>query len=419
MKILFVSEYFYPKITGGGEVNLQQVAQSLVGSNVQVAVITSHFENLPVFEMINNIEVYRSLKTGNSASSFFSNLKRSIIFPRSVEKEVELFAKKWNPDIIHFIGNSIIAAPYLKKLGIPLVSTMEGYSALCPKGDRLYCGKTECPYICSFSKFLPCQMKSTTIGKMKNSWYLCYNPFSLFYTYIYSKKMHKALSYCHLIAISQCLKELLSLHGQESIIIPNALDLEPFKKYSQTSANDKKRKNLSQKPQILYLGSLTPSKGPQILLEALEHLSCHCDIYGEGILKEELQQLVSSQKLDVEIHSPIPSEQIPKLYSFYDIVVFPSIWPEPFGRIAIEGLASGKIVIGSNIGGIKETLEDQGILVSPGDARALRNAIIEVIENKHYLRYDKVNFEPLEKYSKETISKKFILAYQSIIRKKV
>ena len=63
------------------------------------------------------------------------------------------------------------------------------------------------------------------------------------------------------------------------------------------------------------------------------------------------------------------------------MVAIPSLWPEPFGLVGIETLAQGRPVIASATGGIGDWLEDGvgGLLVTPGDARALAAALDELL----------------------------------------
>ena len=396
MKILFVSEYYPPKILGGGEVNLQQMTEALT-KEAEVSVLTGSFNDLPGYERKNEVKIYRKLKTGKSASGLWNNFKRSFILPKSIVREVRKLTRKEKFDVIHFIGTSLIAAKKLRKLGIPLVATIESYPALCPKGDRIYHGKQECRVKCSLKKFVVCQSKCSEIGKTTNSWYLKYNPLLLFYVYRFHARMRKSLNYCRLIAISKYVQYVLEKHGHGSVCIPNIVDIKSFAPRESALKQvakamgiqnmpivnlSNKKLNQNRKKKVLYLSSLTRYKGPQILLQAAQGLNVHVDIYGKGPIKEELQAMIDNLNLDAKIHPPVSYEKIPEIYANTDIVVFPSIWPEPFGRISVEGFAAQKIVIGSNIGAIKETMHDAGVLVKPGSVEELHKALKETVTQK-------------------------------------
>jgi len=406
IRVLLVSEYFPPKIMGGGEINLFLLAKTLAEKDVDVYVLTSHHKRLKTYEENEGVNIYRRLKTGSNATGIISNFKRRFIFPNSVVDEIIKIKKEIDIDVIHFIGTSVIAAKKLKDVKKLLFATIESYPTLCPKGDRIYHGAGECKIVCSFTEFLKCQFNSSEIGKMKNRFYLKYNPLFLTYLYRYYKKLNNSLKYCNLIAISNYIKNLLKKHGMESKVVPNVIDVSKF--YS------KKRK--PGKVRIVYLGSLTKYKGAHILLQALKGLNCRCDLYGEGIMKDELNKMILDYDLDVEIHSPVPYEKIPLLYANSDIVVFPSVWPEPFGRIAIEAMAAGKAVIGSDIGGIKETVEKvAGIIIKPGNVDGLRKALKKLIDNpKLRANMGNMGVKAVKKYSKENVIKKIIKEYNSV-----
>lgn len=59
-----------------------------------------------------------------------------------------------------------------------------------------------------------------------------------------------------------------------------------------------------------------------------------------------------------------------------DLVLAPSLWPEPFGRVAVEGLAAGKIVLVSDIGGLPEAVAfQQALTLEPGNLDAWSEAL--------------------------------------------
>lgn len=67
-----------------------------------------------------------------------------------------------------------------------------------------------------------------------------------------------------------------------------------------------------------------------------------------------------------------------------DVVIVPSVWMEPFGRVAVEALVCGKPVLVSNIGGLPEAVSHQNILtVKSGDVHAWTDALSRLINNSN------------------------------------
>jgi glycosyltransferase involved in cell wall biosynthesis len=70
------------------------------------------------------------------------------------------------------------------------------------------------------------------------------------------------------------------------------------------------------------------------------------------------------------------SDVVP-LYHAADVVALPSVFPEPFGRVLVEGMACGRPAVGSAVGGIPEILTGEHTegVVPPGDPAALAAAL--------------------------------------------
>ena len=77
----------------------------------------------------------------------------------------------------------------------------------------------------------------------------------------------------------------------------------------------------------------------------------------------------------VSFAGKIPTDNVSKLLAEHNILIVPSIWNEGFGVVALEGIASGCVVIGSNSGGLPEAIGKCGLVVRTGDAEALARAI--------------------------------------------
>lgn len=134
-----------------------------------------------------------------------------------------------------------------------------------------------------------------------------------------------------------------------------------------------------------FAGRLVGWKGMGVALRALadpalRQTNTKLLIVGDGPQKPELKQL--AQTLDVAervlFHDPVPHDQLPGLYGAADAGVFPSIGDEAFGITIAEAMSCGKPVIASHIGGIPEVVGNEGscgLLVAPGDVRALAGAM--------------------------------------------
>ncbi len=137
---------------------------------------------------------------------------------------------------------------------------------------------------------------------------------------------------------------------------------------------------------ILFVAALTKwhrYKGLDILIEAfrlIRDIDLKLLIVGGGELKSEYEAYAGSVNLTGKVLfvGEVSDELLPKYYSLADMLVLPSKdRSEGFGLTILEANASGKPVIGSNIGGIPGILtdNDNGILVPPNNPSLLADAI--------------------------------------------
>jgi len=97
-----------------------------------------------------------------------------------------------------------------------------------------------------------------------------------------------------------------------------------------------------------------------------------------------LQKLVSELNLSNFVIFTGFRPDIPHILSASDILVHSASEPEPFGRVAVEGMLAGLPVIATAAGGILEIIEDQvtGILIPPKNVNALTKAIKKLLNNQ-------------------------------------
>lgn len=142
------------------------------------------------------------------------------------------------------------------------------------------------------------------------------------------------------------------------------------------------------RPYLLYFGRVSPDKGIDVLLRAFAGLERDVDLViagdsGDGYRQRMEEYAVSLGITNVQFRGFLSGEPLSNLIAEALGVVAPSVWHDNAPMTVYESLALGKAVIGSNLGGIGEQLESGcGLLVPPGDADELRNAMRQLVDDQ-------------------------------------
>ena len=172
--------------------------------------------------------------------------------------------------------------------------------------------------------------------------------------------------------------------------IHGGVDIQKFINVDEKRINKLKQKyNITNQFIVSLPGRLSNWKGQDVFLEAIKtnlikRSNIKYLIIGNGSdkIKNRLQEIIKKNDLPVIIDSDC--DDIPAMYHLSDIILSASTAEETFGRVAVEGQASGKIVIATAIGGSLETVLDNktGFLIPPNNPEVLANTIIKVIDEK-------------------------------------
>ncbi len=158
----------------------------------------------------------------------------------------------------------------------------------------------------------------------------------------------------------------------------------------------KYRRRNSKTVRILYAGRLHPTKGVDVMLEALRPLApnydFHVTVLGRNDDGGRLERTHSGLPW-VTFEGFVAMDTVLSKMSQSDLVAVPSLWRENYSRTVIDALSLGTPVMGSDIGGIPEQIEDgeTGRLVPPGDIAAWREAFREVLEHPELLQQWRIN----------------------------
>ena len=133
---------------------------------------------------------------------------------------------------------------------------------------------------------------------------------------------------------------------------------------------------------LLFVGRLSGEKGVGLLLEALHLLGAQglrpkLTVVGPGPDSETLAAQAARLGLvaQVEFVGPKDPQGVARLMSEHKILVVPSLYHEPFGIVALEAIACGCLVVGSEGGGLKDAIGQCGLTFPNGDAGALARCL--------------------------------------------
>lgn len=134
---------------------------------------------------------------------------------------------------------------------------------------------------------------------------------------------------------------------------------------------------------LIFVGRLIPNKGCDLLLEAMARLQARgrtlsCTIVGQGPELTSLEALARRLGLSAQVRftGAKTGMELVRLLNQHKIMVVPSRWAEPFGVVALEGIATGCVVVGSAQGGLPEAIGPCGRVFPNEDIGALA-AILE------------------------------------------
>ncbi len=405
MKIAIISKYFPPNIRGGGEISACYLAEAL-SEFAEVHVLTSkgissNFSKFKVHPIIEN----------RKFPGVLNYVSRNEIFYYDTYRALNKFLKEQDIDILQALNMDTIPGTIAaaKKFKIPCVITINSQWLTCPHGFMLKLKDASvCDGECNFIRAVKCYYYSDGIQKILGP---LYYPLQM---YVRRKISGKADA---IICVSENIKNyIVKLYPNKKIlVIPSDIIV--------TRVSEKVDEL---KSDLLYVGALGRYKGCEYLIEAMKYISqefsnCKLRIVGDGPKRNEYELLSMSMKLEknISFEGFVAHSKLPGYYSSTRIVIFPSIVPETFGRIAAEAMAMGKPVIATLTGGVPEIVRhgENGLIVRPKNAKEIADAAIYLLKNETVADKMGKNGQKYveEKYSPSIIGKKYFNLYVSLL----
>lgn len=176
-------------------------------------------------------------------------------------------------------------------------------------------------------------------------------------------------------------------------VVPNGVDVEHFSNPDTQAVREvRERYTPSNRPLVLFVGTVMPRKGVLELVKAFAEVVDRCDSHPRLVIAGDdeldsgyvnrVETLIAggSMESDIEMVGFVDENLLPALYTAADVFVVPSL-EEGFGMTAIEAMAAGTPVVGTRVGGLPEVIEngETGVQVEVGAVEPLAAGIDSVL----------------------------------------
>lgn len=376
-----------PRIIGGLARVVWALSRELALADVEVHVVTADHPGQAEHEVVDGVHIHRVKTQTDTTPDFLSWVNR---FNFGLLQYAIAQHQKTPFDIIHAHDWMVTDAAWVLKtgFGIPMVATMH----------------------------------ATEAGRM-------HGIHSDLQRYIHQMEWRLTFEAWEVIvnshAMNQELQALFGLPANKLAVVPNGCDPTTFDfKYD---ARPLRGNYVSEHEQIvLYVGRMVREKGVHVLLEAVprviaERPGTQFLFVGTGYYLDELKRQAEALGVSRYTHflGYVGDEELKHLYKAADAVCIPSLY-EPFGIVALEGMAAQVPVVTSDVGGLKDFVEhmETGVTTYAGDAGSLAWGLLQVLRNPELaakLRetaYDKVQHI----YNWKVIARRTREVYQKVLK---
>lgn len=369
MKILFVTDFYHP-YSGGVEIHVRAIAAELAGRGHRVAVATLPAPPGERERMTDGaVSVFTIHHSAERFGARFEHGDRPWAppFPDPVAvRDLRAVVSRFGPDVIHghdWLARSVL--PALAGRRIPLVTSLHYYTRTCAKKtlwrDGAVCAGPrlrDC-LRCAGRHYGPARGAVVTLGLRVGA-------------RLEDRRTDRWISVSAATAAGNGVTDM-----GNATVIPNPI---PTAVHDAGTGSDLSIGKLPDRPFILFVGDIREEKGVTVLAEAMELLRAdHDDDTPLVVVGQRMSEAIALPPGTLEL-GRLDHSEVQRLWQRATLGVVPSLWPEPFGLVAVEAMAAGCPLVASDVGGLSEVLSGgAGTLVPPGDAVALAGAVAAML----------------------------------------
>ena len=385
--MLMLSWEYPPRVIGGLARVVAELSRQMVRYGWGVDVVTADHPGTAEHEVVDGVNVHR-VKTQTDPTPDFLTWVHRLNFGL-LQYAIQIH--RHNPfSIVHAHDWMVADAGWVMKagMGLPLVATIHA-----TESGRMHGIHTDLQHY---------------IHQME--WRLTYEAWEVI---VNSHHMHAEL------------RHLFGLPADKIVVVPNGTDPEvfdfqfdPLPLRDRFAARDEKI--------VLYVGRMVREKGVQVLLDAAPKiLAAHPNtrflLVGSGYYLDELKGQAHFLNIADRVNflGYVSDEDLLKIYKIADVVCIPSLY-EPFGIVALEGMAAHVPVVTSEAGGLTDFVEHMvtGVTTYTGDSYSLAWGVLQVLQNPglaERLRQDA--YEKVRNiYNWRVIAKRTLEVYDKVLK---
>jgi glycosyltransferase involved in cell wall biosynthesis len=388
-RVLLVCAGYPPDLRGGGEKSTQILAQALTALGHNVCVLTlsdSPGQRLDSdgrtrIVMLHSPNIYWNFRPHDSLFKKVVWHSLDNYNPRAI-RAVEDAIRRERPDVvlsstIENFGPAIWQASH--RLGVPVVHILRSYYMRCLRGTMFRDG-SNCAAPCT-----ACQV--FTVGRR-----------------VASAQVDA------LVGISAFVLEQHSQLFPSALrrVIPNAVP---------GRSNSRAARFSNETVTFGYLGRLEPEKGIADVLAVFARMPAHCHLLVAGVGLTAYEKSLRARFASDRIRF-LGWVKVDSVYPLLDFAVMPSLWNEPFGRVAIEAFSHGVPVIAAARGGLSELVAHgrSGYLYEPDRSGDLAQVCLLAAESMHLHDGMATNVRrEAQRYSPSSMARQYDHLFRSLL----
>lgn len=332
----------------------------------------------------NTVSLWHELPTPTDLQSLFS-AESYCVSTIGAEAALRRLAE-WAPNVIYNNGCEDETWEAGLHSIAPVVQFVHSYRGTCISGEKTW----------KYPNARPCSEKFGAKCLLHYFPHRCggLSPLTMIRLYSTEQRRLEMLRRCAaVVTASEHMRQEYLLHGfATNRVVTAGLFLQ-----SRSGCN---RRESGEAVRLLFCGRMIELKGCLLFLDALSIVGARLKapiegtFVGDGPLRQECERRAEAirrkqRNVQIEFAGWRPSSELPAFYQETDLLVFPSVWPEPFGLAGPEAGRYGIPAIAFDVGGVRDWLIDgvNGQLAKGPipSARTLADAIVDAVADPEHL----------------------------------